>query len=586
MAGPGPGTTRPRSTSARPAATWLLLMLLALSLAPAARADNTLSLLVEHTTPIGRSTHYLQETTGPLSVEQAAAARFAGEFRPAKQPVLSFGIGAPPIWLHTRVDNPSSAAATRQLSIDTSWLDRIDIYLRHNGATTARYQLGDRKPYQQRPLASRGFALEHPFEPGITDVFIRVSSIDPMVLPIYLQSPTQALARDRLESYSYGLLYGFLAALLVYNVMLFLGLKVLRYLLYSVYVGSFLLLNVAYTGHGYQWLWPQQVAWTQWAQPTLMILYAVCGLLFALSFLQIRQHFPQIHRAVLISIGMVAALLAVAVLVGNQQASLWLAFTYVTLFTVVMVALGVISMHAGLRAARYFIGAAVCAMIGAALSSLAVWGKIPINTWTYRAVDIGMLLEATLLALALTYQFRLAQQEKAYAQQLARIDPLTRVNNRRAFYDISNPVWNSALRRQRPLACVLLDLDHFKRINDRYGHGVGDEALKAAANAIKNTVRQQDIIARWGGEEFIVLLPETQLFEAARLATRLREAIAAAPLAGRDDSLLLTASLGLAERKPHHNKLEELINAADDCLLKAKARGRNNVVFETVQQNG
>ncbi|MBN2700223.1 MAG: GGDEF domain-containing protein, partial [Methylothermaceae bacterium] len=206
---------------------------------------------------------------------------------------------------------------------------------------------------------------------------------------------------------------------------------------------------------------------------------------------------------------------------------------------------------------------------------------IPYNAWTFRAVDIGMLLDATLLALALTYQFRLAQEKRAHAEELARLDPLTGVNNRRAFYDLSSPIWNISLRHGHDLSVVLLDLDHFKRLNDNHGHAAGDAVLKAVAKVLGAVVREQDVIARWGGEEFILLLPETDLSSAAGLAERLREAIARSRVTVNGRPLGVTASVGVASKCECHTNLEALITDADHCLYQAKANGRNCIAVVT-----
>jgi diguanylate cyclase (GGDEF)-like protein len=527
--------------------------------------------------PLGRHVTYLQESGGRLSVAEVAAARRRGKLRPGRNPILAFGIGAPPVWIHLRVFNDRDGPVTHRIAVDTAWLDRVQVFVRRGGATVAAYAAGDRQPFARRPLPERGFVFPHAFAPGVSHVYLRVATPDPMVVPLYLEAPRAAADRQAYEAHSYGFLYGFLVALLAYNLMLFAGLREARFLLYSLYLGLFLLMNLSYTGHAYQWLWPDSPVWAQWSQPTLMMAYAASGLAFALSFLGTRRRFPRLHRAVIGYVAAGGALLALAALFGLQEAALRLAFVFVTVFTGIMVVLGVVSVRAGVGAARYFLAASVFAMAGAAVTALAVWGAIPFTTATYRAVDAGMLLDATLLALALTYQFRVAREQRARAEELARLDPLTGVNNRRAFHDLSTPLWNLAKRHDRPLAVILLDIDRFKRINDAHGHAGGDEAIKATAEVLRAQVRDQDVIARWGGEEFILLLPETDRDEALALADRLRGTIAASQPVWQGRVMALTASLGLAEKGPEHRTLEDLILAADRALFEAKAAGRDRV---------
>lgn len=534
--------------------------------------------------PLGLHTSYFQEPSGPLSLEQARAANARGAFVPSRRAVLNFGIGARPAWVHFRVANVGSAPLARRLSIETPWLDRVDVFVRHGGQTVATFRLGDHQPHHLRPVDSRHLALQHAFSPGVSEVFLRIQTPDPMAVPIYLLTPRQAHAREQGQTYSYGFLYGFLFALLAYNAMLYSGLRHPRYILYSVYLGMFLLMNIAYTGHGFQWLWPAYPQWAQWANPLLMVLYGSSGLIFALAFLDTRRLFPRLHRSVVIYVGLSLALLLAAMLAGSQRYALQIAFTFVSLFTAMMLLMGIMALRSGEKPARYFLLAAVAAMLGAASTALSVWGFIPYNTWTFRAVEIGILLDATLLALALTYQFRVGQAEKLQAQQLARLDPLTGLNNRRAFYDKVVPLWNLALRHDHDLSIVLLDLDRFKRINDVHGHACGDRVLAQTAAALRRVIRGQDVLARWGGEEFILLLPQTDRHEAAALAERLRQAVAAMRPYRTGSEITVTASFGVAQRESQHRSLDALISSADKQLYLAKHLGRNRVHADSGQR--
>ena len=555
----------------------ILLLPILLGRTATAAANPSIPAVLPHDDPVGRYTSYLQEADDRLTLDEAIAAYDRGAFPAGRSPVLNFGIGSRPVWIHFRVANETTGPLPRRLSIETAWLDQVDVYFRYRARTAAAYHVGDRKAFAQRPVDSRYYEFDHAFGRGVSDVFVRVQTPDPMVVPIYLLSPEQARARETEQDYSYGFLYGFLFALLAYNVMLYAGLRDLRYSLYALYLAMFLLMNISYTGHGFQWIWPTHTGWAQWSNPILMVLFGASGLMFALRFLDTRKHFPRVHKAVLGYLGVTGFLLLLAVVFNSQRDALLVSFTFVFPFTGIMLTMGAMAVRSGQKAARYFLLAAFSAMVGAAVTALSVWGFIPFNIWTFRAVDIGMLLDATLLALALTYQFRVGQEEKLRAEQLARVDPLTGVNNRRAFYDVTAPIWNIAMRHNHNLSVVLLDLDNFKRINDAHGHACGDEFLIATVNVLKKTVRYQDVIARWGGEEFILLLPETNLAEAAALAERLRNAIAGTRLNCEGAEIGVTASFGVAQRGTQHRDLDAVISTADDYLYQAKDLGRNRV---------
>lgn len=165
-------------------------------------------------------------------------------------------------------------------------------------------------------------------------------------------------------------------------------------------------------------------------------------------------------------------------------------------------------------------------------------------------------------------------------QQLASTDSLTGLHNRRNFMELAKREFGRARRYQRPLAAIMLDLDHFKQVNDTHGHAVGDQVLQIVAERCQKTVREIDILGRYGGEEFIVLLLETDLNGACIVAERLRTAITSKPMrVGEGLELNVTASLGVAQRDENTTSLEILIARADQALYVAKHKGRNRVAI-------
>lgn len=216
------------------------------------------------------------------------------------------------------------------------------------------------------------------------------------------------------------------------------------------------------------------------------------------------------------------------------------------------------------------------------MTTLSVWGFIPHNSWTFRAVEIGMLADATLLALALAYQFRVIQEGRIRAEELAQLDPLTGLNNRRAFYDKTSALWSTALRNGRNASVMLMDIDSFKHINDTHGHAHGDQVLLAIAEKLKSSIRQGDVLARWGGEEFIVFMPETNPQEAKILAERLRTEIADIRVANPVGETAFTASFGVAQKGSQHTTLDALIASADNLLYQSKQQGRNRVTSDDI----
>lgn len=162
-------------------------------------------------------------------------------------------------------------------------------------------------------------------------------------------------------------------------------------------------------------------------------------------------------------------------------------------------------------------------------------------------------------------------------RRLASTDPLTGLANRRSFLDASNAEVALTRRTGRPTALVLLDLDHFKDVNDSWGHAVGDSVLVAVADLLRRDRRTTDVVARLGGEEMALLLRETDLDAALHLAERLRATLAEETLRHGDAEISLTASFGVSVVTPDDTSFDTVLRRADRALYAAKRAGRNAV---------
>ena len=178
---------------------------------------------------------------------------------------------------------------------------------------------------------------------------------------------------------------------------------------------------------------------------------------------------------------------------------------------------------------------------------------------------------------------RLHEQRVALAEalqvnrELASRDELTGLINRRAMQDLMGLEHRRSVRSGRPMLLAQLDIDHFKPINDTHGHATGDRALQAFASTVRDSVRDTDVLARWGGEEFVLMLSDTQPEDARELLERIRRAVAAMAIPHATGTLHMTVSMGLALHLPG-DTVEHTLERADQALYTAKALGRNRVV--------
>ena len=169
------------------------------------------------------------------------------------------------------------------------------------------------------------------------------------------------------------------------------------------------------------------------------------------------------------------------------------------------------------------------------------------------------------------------REAKQLAEDLARTDELTGVNNRRAFFEIGHKLFKQAVRAQRNLSVVMLDVDYFKQVNDRYGHFVGDQVLRTISQKVKEEIRETDLIGRLGGEEFALILPDADLTQALEIAERIRQMVQTTPIQAGGETIYCSSSFGVTSLRDEMKSLDAMLAKADEALFIAKHNGRNRV---------
>ena len=173
------------------------------------------------------------------------------------------------------------------------------------------------------------------------------------------------------------------------------------------------------------------------------------------------------------------------------------------------------------------------------------------------------------------------RQLEAELKILATTDSLTGLNNRRHLLESGSRIMEAYRRYRRPLALLMLDIDHFKKINDTYGHAAGDLVLIQLADVLRSVLRAADLCGRFGGEEFVCLLPETSVAEALVLAERLRGKLAEQAVFSEAGEIFFTVSIGVSVAMPEDISIDRLIHRADMALYEAKRTGRNRICLQS-----
>lgn len=302
----------------------------------------------------------------------------------------------------------------------------------------------------------------------------------------------------------------------------------------------------------------------------------ICAYAFVMWFLEIPRHFPRLRRVIEAMLAACALSLLVQLVDPHNAASLHLNNLLTMGLACLALGAGVVRALAGSpQGWFYLIGWGAVSGIGFYRAGLFL-NALGTPDWLEVVHPVINTFGALVLVLATARAARYAELEMHAAREVARVDPLTGLANRGQLDLSLESLLQASASSGNPLSVMFLDLDHFKVINDTYGHGVGDDCLVACAQILRKALRASDLLARYGGEEFVVVLPGATLARAGEIAETLRTTIQrhGDTVAGR--TVGLTASIGLAEWH-RGESVTALLERADAALYCAKNNGRNRV---------
>lgn len=525
--------------------------------------------LVPGSEPVSLVPHLrlLQDPGGSLELRDVLAADAQHALRPVQGGSANFGFTPAAYWVAFTLRNASALPLPLVVRQDYPLIDHLEFWAEDAAGEWQGLVTGDRLPFTSRALPLRDFVFPIVVPPeSERTYYLRYATQGSLNVGLSVSSETAFLPKLGVEQFLLGIYYGGFLVLVIYNLFLFIAVRDRAYVYYMGYAISYGLYFGVHNGVSFQFLWPDH----PWLGNEILIVLLGLSLIFGIQFARKicagRQLSPRsdwIARSLMLAL---IPLTIVAPLFGYRV--MILLFSALTLFScVLLLGMGTISLLRGSISARYFMVAWVTLLSGVIIYMLKTFGLLPHNNFTQNAFQVGALIEMVLLSLALGA--RVSEIHKR-----GYIDELSRLHNRRHFDEHLPREFCHAARAGVPLSLLVLDLDHFKTINDRYGHSQGDRAIHAIGQLILKQVRKPVLACRYGGEEFAILLPRTNLEQAAAVAERLVRLVSELNLG----DMSLTVSVGVAAFE-HDNftSAVQLFEAADAALYRAKQAGRNRV---------
>ncbi|MDR8012988.1 diguanylate cyclase [Ectopseudomonas guguanensis] len=572
--------------------------------------------------PLNAHIELLEDTQGTLTIADLASAEQQSRFQPANGRA-SVGQSLNPWWIKLTLQRDSRAPSLWVLEVGS--VTQLDLQFHQpdgQGGWLSR-QSGERVPFD----ASR----DHPYRRMVFDL----PALDEQPTTFYLRAfdpagnsfPLRIWQADDLkqlaarENLALGAIYGVVFALLLYNLFILISLRDKAYFWYVLTTAFALLFILSMTGHGAQYLWPNHPVPAWLDRITLPSLWGLFASRFTQTLLQTKLHVRWAHH--LLNMACVIYLVAIVLTLFDQRHLAAWAIALLSL-TSIPAALGsaLIRWRQGFFPAQLYLYGYGLVLGSVGILLLRTTGVLQPAQWNAYVFPVAVAAESILFSFALAYRIQILKQERAVALQqadrektarLAQLqasaaelqaavtartaelaatneqlrererelqhaafhDPLTDLPNRRYLVERCESALGHAERHKESVALLLIDLDHFKPINDRFGHAAGDLMLQVIAKRLREHVRAGDAVARLGGDEFAALICGSDAERQAReIADRLLAELSK-PVHFGAERLQVTISIGVALYPRHARNFTGLYKIADQTLYRVKERGRS-----------
>ncbi|MGO1462471.1 MAG: sensor domain-containing diguanylate cyclase [Marinobacter sp.] len=528
------------------------------------------------------------------------------EWAPARGHDLVFSRTRSVYWIQLAVENNSSERRLWYLNLNYPLLDEVTFWQNNNPDSAVI--TGDQQPFNSRVVDYRYFLLPIMLNSGeARSITMRVHSSGALNIPLNLQTPAELLAESNQLAVTHGLFYGAVLVLAIFNLLLFFSSGTVYYFHNAFYMAAMGLFLCSMGGFANQYFWPTNPEVANTAIPVTLILCVLAMALFGRSFLEIEPR-TLADKTLKAITWICTGFTGLTLVIPYNQAVLF----NTGLGLAVMFILSIIALsrwRQGYQPAKWYVLAWAMLASGTVAYSLAAFGHLTdflareslmqaafggqIILLNYAMVQRWRLLNSQLLAVERkartdlelrvherTAQLRSTMRELEDANQklatLSLNDPLTGLFNRRHMDRTLPNLCAEARRTSRSLSLILLDADHFKAVNDTWGHGFGDTCLQLIAGTLlRHVKRPQDVAIRFGGEEFALLLPGTDIEGAQKVCAALLEELRSSSIEAPNGEIAsLTMSAGIASLLTNEDQ-QAFFERADRALYEAKARGRN-----------
>lgn len=515
---------------------------------------------------------FFEDKTGTMSLEEIIKKQ--NQFKMLNNRYPSFGITQSSVWGKFTILNSSEPSKVWHLMFNYPIYEKLNVFVSYdNGKKFKEFNLGTRliDSRKENIIWKPNISVFLKQNRSVLVYFQASNPASSLETQLILLTPHDLRLEDRKNTMIEGFFMGSLLIIFLSNLFIFIVIRYKSYFYYTLNVLFSGLSILFIAGHVMNDFFENYYYAYSIASNITFGLAPICAILFGNNFLQTRNNVPWVYYILLIHVGQFIFFIPFSVIEPTLASELYnISMLSCTIFLI----LAAFKLARKFVYARIYIVAWLLFLISLVLTMLRNFHIIFLPV-TYQAIEIGLIIDQTLLSFALAYRIR-------SLQRLADYDVLTGVKNRSSFQRyILQTISNSGKSAAHSWNMILIDIDNFKYVNDTYGHEAGDDVLRAAAATLSNSIRSEDFLARWGGEEFVILhkgKPTDSLI----IAEKLRLIIKANPIPPVG---IITISAGVSTYNGSES-IRDFFKKADTALYKAKTSGKDRVIMHDNATDG
>ncbi len=369
-----------------------------------------------NSTALGKSLLYWVDAKDNTNIDSVLK-EGQNHWAPVEIDTPNFGFSSDTYWFRLDTSNIENIQQKVLLSIEYAALDEIQIYEVHDGAVTQSHLLGDKQPFNSRPIYNRNFIVPIIYKPGEHKrLFLRIRTTGSVQVPLFIRDYDHFNEHEQGFLTGQGFYYGLMFIMAVYNLFLFISIRDIAYLYYAFFVAGFALFQTSLHGFGFQFIWPTMAGVNNWSIPFFLSLCVLSGCLFTTSFLRLKKHHINFHRFFTLWAG-IYAIICVSSLFAPYQVVIRLAAAIAAPAAIVALYISIKMLTEGHKSARFFASAWTAFLISVCILALNKFSLLPRTDLTEYAIQIGGILQVMLLSFALADRINMDRKAKLLAQQ-------------------------------------------------------------------------------------------------------------------------------------------------------------------------